>query len=123
MSTQTRLLFLIAAIVCVPIPQESLVMETASRKTFAGLIAGAAVVCFGAPAFANPVTATPAGDHFSAGLSSGTNATFSLGSVNVTCNHSSTTGSVPAAPANHGDPVSTPITAPVFNNGSGNTCP
>jgi hypothetical protein len=105
-----------AAIVCDPISQESLAMQ----KMFASMITGAAVVCFAAPAFANTVTVTPAGDHFSA---ASTNATFTLGPVTVNCNHSTTTGSVPATPANHGDPVTTPITPPVFNNGSGNTCP
>jgi hypothetical protein len=96
-------------------------MQILDRKMISRVIAGAAVFCLGAPAaFADTVTVTPAGDHFQADLSG--NATLKLGTITVTCNKSTTTGSVPAAPANHGDPVSTPITTPSFTNGTASTC-
>ncbi|WP_424210837.1 hypothetical protein ACN20G_01355 [Streptomyces sp. BI20] len=63
---------------------------------------------------AGSTTVTPAGHAFKATLSG--KATFKAGSVTVTCNVSTSTGTVPAAPGNSNPagPVSSPITAPTY---------
>ncbi|TSB25285.1 hypothetical protein [Streptomyces benahoarensis] len=60
-------------------------------------------------------TVTPAGHAFGAKLSG--SATFSAGSVTVTCTASDATGSVPAAPgnANASGPVSSAVSAPTYS--------
>ncbi|MFG2221961.1 hypothetical protein [Streptomyces sp. NPDC048644] len=65
-------------------------------------------------AAAAATTVTPAGHGFSAALSG--SATFSAGSVTVTCTASGSTGQVPAAPGNHNaaGPVSSAISAPTY---------
>lgn len=69
-------------------------------------------------------TVTPAGDGFSASLASGTTADFTVGSVTVSCDNSTASGAVPAAPGNHNDagPVSGTLTPAVFDNGGGAAC-
>lgn len=99
----------------------------------AGVIGLAAILgpalaagAYGAPlaAAASSTTVTPAGANFRASLSTGT-ASFRVGSVSVDCNTSSTSGAVPAAPANTNPdgPISGPVTAPSFTNGSAAACP
>lgn len=88
-------------------------------------VATAAGLAWGAPASAavSSTTATPAGDSFSASVVSGTGS-FTVGSVTVNCNQSTTSGAIPAAPGNHNaaGPVTGPITAPTFTN-NGGACP
>lgn len=88
----------------------------------AGLAAVAALTLAGAatataqPALAaGSTTVTPAGDGFAATLDG--SATFTVGSVTVTCATSTTSGQVPAAPANHNDAgaVSSPTAAPGYD--------
>lgn len=91
-------------------------------------VAVAAVVWLTAhPAFAqlSSTTGLPAGDNFTANLAPGTTAKFTVGVLSVNCNTSSTSGAVPAAPANHNSagPVSGPITPPTFKNGTSTSCP
>lgn len=92
-----------------------------------GLAFAAAVWLVAHPAYAqlSSTTGLPAGDNFRADLASGSTAKFAVGALSVNCNVSSTTGAVPAAPANHNNagPVSGPITPPIFRNGTGTTCP
>lgn len=77
-----------------------------------------------AAAAASSTTVTPAGHAFTASLSAGT-ASFTVGSVSVNCNRSSTSGAVSAEPGNTNaeGPVVGPITAPVFANGTSSSCP
>lgn len=91
----------------------------------AGAVSAAALACASVVAFALPATAalssttvTPAGHHYTASLSSGSTAAFTVGSVSVTCNVSSTSGQVTAAPGNHNaaGPVSSTVSPAVFNN-------
>lgn len=91
-------------------------------------VAVAAVIWLTAhPAFAqlSSTTALPAGHNFTANLAPSTTAKFTVGVLSVTCNTSSTSGAVPAAPGNHNNagPVGGSITPPIFKNGSGTTCP
>ncbi|HET6633517.1 MAG TPA: hypothetical protein VFH77_00670 [Streptomyces sp.] len=88
----------------------------------AGLAAVAALSLAGAAtATAQPAldaastTVTPAGDAFTATLDG--SATFTVGSVTVTCDASTTSGQVPAAPGNHNDagPVSSAVAAPSYD--------
>lgn len=67
-----------------------------------------------APAAAGSTTVTPAGHGFAATLSG--KATFSAGSVTVTCTVSTAGGQVPAAPGNHNaaGPVTSSISAPTY---------
>lgn len=93
------------------------------RKSLFSVLGASAAFCVLAPA-AFATTVTPAGEHFSAALASGTNATFKLGSsTTVTCTNSTETGSVPASPANSnpGGSVSETISNPAFNDGA-NPC-
>lgn len=88
-------------------------------------VATAAGLAWTQPASAavSSTTATPAGDSFQANVVSGTGS-FTVGSVTVNCNQSTTSGSIPAAPGNHNDagPVSGPVTPPTFTN-NGGACP
>ncbi len=90
-------------------------------------IAVAAVAGLGSQsAFAqSSTTVTPAGDNYTASLSSGSSAVFTVSSVTVTCSTSLATGAVPAAPANQNPagPVTGPITNPTFKNGTSSSCP
>jgi len=91
----------------------------------AALAAGIGLTLTAGPAMAaSGTTVTPAGDSFSASLVSGGTAKFVVGTTTVTCNQSTNTGAVPAAPDNTnaaGAVVST-VTAPTFTNNGGN-CP
>jgi hypothetical protein len=71
-----------------------------------------------ARAATSSTTVTPAGDGFQAALTSGSTATFSVGTSSVTCSVSTTNGTVPAAPgnANAAGAVSSALTAPTFTN-------
>jgi hypothetical protein len=93
----------------------------------------AAAVLGGAAAFAVPAapalaasstTVTPAGHGFTAALAPGTTADFQVGSVAVTCNTSSTSGTVPVEPDNHSPdgPVTVAVSPPTFDN-DGGACP
>ncbi|MFF9167983.1 MULTISPECIES: hypothetical protein [unclassified Streptomyces] len=87
--------------------------------TATGAAATAALVLTGTAAQAQTAaastTVTPAGHAYRATLSG--KATFKAGSVTLTCSVSSTTGQVPAAPANHNDagPVASTLAAPTFS--------
>jgi hypothetical protein len=87
--------------------------------TATGAAATAALVLTGTAAQAQTAaastTVTPAGHTYQATLSG--KATFKAGSVTLTCSVSSTTGQVPAAPANHNDagPVASTLAAPTFS--------
>lgn len=86
----------------------------------------AAAVIPGSPAAAaSSTTVTPAGHAWTATLAAGTTVSFTVGSVSVTCDTSSTTGVVPAAPGNASadGPVTGPITAPEFANDGADSCP
>ena len=81
----------------------------------------AVLVALSGPASAltlSSTTVTPAGHQFSASLSAGGSATFTVGSVTVSCHQSSTSGAVPAAPANHNGsgPVTSTLTPATFDN-------
>jgi len=101
-------------------------VNSRARRRLAA-IAVAAVVGLGSQAaFAqSSTTVTPAGDNFAANLTAGTTASFTVSSVSVNCNRSTTTGAVPAAPANQNPagPVSGPISNPTFRNNSSASCP
>jgi hypothetical protein len=60
-------------------------------------------------------TVTPAGDDFAAKLKG--DATFTAGSVTVTCTVSETSGTIPADPGNHNDdgPVESAVNAPTYS--------
>jgi len=90
-----------------------------------GLVVAAAAWLGATPAFAQSTTVTPAGDQFAASLTTGTNAQLKVSTITVTCNTSTTSGAVPAAPANHNasGPVVGPITNPIFKNGTSTSCP
>jgi hypothetical protein len=78
-------------------------------------LAGAATATAQPALTAGSTTVTPAGDAFTATLDG--SATFTVGSVTVTCDTSTTTGQVPAAPGNHNDAgaVSSGISAPTYD--------
>ncbi|MEV0977574.1 hypothetical protein [Streptomyces sp. NPDC049915] len=88
-----------------------LAAATGAAATAALLLAGPAAE---AQTAAGSTTVTPAGHAYKATLSG--KATFKAGTVTLTCSVSSTTGQVPAAPANHNDagPVSSTLAAPTF---------
>ena len=92
-----------------------------------GLAIAAMIWLAADPAFAqlSSTTGLPAGDQFTANLAAGTKAKFTVSGLSVNCDTSSTSGAVPAAPANHNPsgPITGPITSPVFKNGTGLTCP
>jgi hypothetical protein len=101
-------------------------MHPACRTSVVASVAAlAACLVFVPPAAAaaSSTTATPAGHAFTASLAGGT-ASFTVGSVSVDCDTSSTTGAVPEEPANTNPdgPVSGPISAPTFTDSSG-PCP
>ncbi|MEU3844950.1 hypothetical protein AB0E88_33585 [Streptomyces sp. NPDC028635] len=89
-----------------------LAIATGGAATAALLLAGPAAE---AQTAAGSTTVTPAGHAYKATLSG--KATFKAGTVTLTCSVSSTTGQVPAAPANHNDagPVSSTLAAPAFS--------
>lgn len=68
-----------------------------------------------APAAAEATTVTPAGHDYAAKLAG--EATFTAGSVTVTCTVSEASGQIPAAPDNHNDagPVTSAINAPTYD--------
>ena len=95
------------------------------RIVVAGIVAATALLAAGAanasprsgaaaPAAADPTTVTPAGDEYAAKLAG--EATFTAGSVTVTCTVSEATGQIPAAPGNHNDagPVESAIDPPTY---------
>lgn len=91
----------------------------------AALAAAAAVAVPATPALAaSSTTVTPAGHGFSASLVPGTTADFTVGSVTVSCDTSTTTGAVPAEPDNHSPdgPVTSTVAAPSFST-AGAACP
>jgi hypothetical protein len=100
--------------------------RTAARfAVLAGLVTAGLTVTSAGPALAaSSTTVTPAGHAFTASLVAGTTADFQVGSVNVTCNTSNTSGAVPAEPGNQSPdgPVTSVVNPPVFNN-DGGTCP
>lgn len=104
----------------------SRVLRAVPLGAAAALVAGVGLVALtGGPALAaSGTTVTPAGDSYSASLVSGTGAVFVVGSTTVTCNQSSATGSVPAAPdnTNLSGPVVSALSAPTFAN-NGGSCP
>ncbi|NLU71371.1 hypothetical protein HCC61_01435 [Streptomyces sp. HNM0575] len=69
----------------------------------------------GGGAAAGSTTVTPAGDEYAAKLSG--DATFTAGSVTVTCTVSEASGKIPAAPGNHDDagPVESAVGAPTYD--------
>lgn len=69
----------------------------------------------GPAAAAGSTTVTPAGDEYAATLSG--DATFTAGSVTVTCTVSEASGKIPAAPDNHADagPVESAVGAPTYD--------
>lgn len=78
--------------------------------------AGAGAAADGGPAAAaGSTTVTPAGDEYAATLSG--DATFTAGSVTVTCTVSEASGKIPAAPDNHDDagPVESAVGAPTYD--------
>ncbi|WP_236242672.1 hypothetical protein [Streptomyces sp. CC228A] len=99
-----------------PSPRKSVALLT-------GLAAAGALALTGTtPAVAQPgsaaagaTTVTPAGHGFAATLSG--KATLKSGSVTVTCSVSTSSGTVPAAPANHNPagPVVSALTPPTFS--------
>ena len=91
--------------------------------TAAAAVLTSLVLAAPAHADASSTTVTPAGDTFTASLATGT-ASFTVGSVSVNCDQSSTSGAVPAAPDNQNPAgaVTGPITAPTFADSSG-SCP
>ena len=96
-----------------------------TRKSLFRVLGATAAFCVIAPA-AFATTVTPAGEHFSAALASGTSATFKLGTTTtVSCTNSTETGSVPASPANSnaGGSVAETISAPLFNDGGSGPSP
>lgn len=90
-----------------------------------GLVVAATAWFAAAPAHAQSTTVTTPGDNFSAALTSGTNVQLKVSTVTVTCNQSTTTGAVPAAPSNHNasGPVTGPISNPTFSNSGSAACP
>jgi hypothetical protein len=100
------------------------------------LVAGVSVVPIAAAATSRPAetntaaavqfstTAEPAGHEFTASLASGV-ASFTVGSVSVNCDTSSTSGTIPEAPnnTNPDGPVTGPITPPEFANAGADSCP
>jgi hypothetical protein len=104
---------------------------SAHRRRLSGLAGavGAAVAAgllLASPAAAavSSTTVSPAGHSYTSSLVAGGTASFTVGSVSVNCNQSSTSGAVPAAPDNQNPagPVSGPITPPTFSDSSG-SCP
>ncbi|MGX1128239.1 hypothetical protein RKD49_000429 [Streptomyces glaucescens] len=89
-----------------------LATATGAAATAALLVAGSTAE---ARTAAESTTVTPAGHAYKATLSG--KATFKAGSVTLTCSVSTTTGQVPAAPANHNaaGPVSSTMAAPAFS--------
>lgn len=69
----------------------------------------------GDAAAAGSTTVTPAGDEYAAELTGG--ASFTAGSVTVTCTVSEASGKIPAAPDNHNDagPVTSAVNAPTYD--------
>ncbi|OEU87633.1 hypothetical protein DB35_28365 [Streptomyces abyssalis] len=67
------------------------------------------------PAAAGPTTVTPAGHDYAAKLAG--DATFTAGSVTVTCTVSEAAGKIPAEPGNHNDagPVESAVGAPTYD--------
>ena len=96
------------------------------RHRIAGLTSVLAALCAAVIAFPvsaaaltlSSTTVTPAGHGFSASLSAGSMATFTVGSVTVSCAQSSTNGAVPAGTANHNasGPVTSTLTPATFDN-------
>jgi hypothetical protein len=106
-------------------------MANLRRLTAGAAFAAAACLVAGSPTAAvaaDSTTVTPAGDYFRSDLAPGTSATFTVGSITVSCNVSSTQptsplgtdtkNQVPAEPGNHNDagPVGGPINPPTFDN-------
>ncbi|WP_181139435.1 hypothetical protein [Streptomyces sp. Ru71] len=85
---------------------------TGAAATAALLLAGTTAE---AQTAAGSTTVTPAGHSYKATLSG--KATFKAGTVTLTCSVSTTTGQVPAAPANHNaaGPVASTLAAPTFS--------
>ncbi|WP_229711745.1 hypothetical protein [Streptomyces daqingensis] len=96
------------------------------RVVVTGIVAAAALLAAGAAnaaplsgaagtAAAESTTVTPAGDEYAAKLTG--EATFTAGSVTVSCTVSEATGQIPAAPGNHNDagPVESGINAPTYD--------
>jgi hypothetical protein len=96
--------------------------RTVTRLAMAAASTAVACLALASPASAaaSSTTITPAGDSFQASLVSGVAATFTVGSVTVSCSQSTAAGAVPAAPDNHNDagPVTSPLDPPTFTNGS-----
>src|SRR3954447_23847059 len=106
-------------------------MANPRRWTPGAAFAAAACLVAGSPTAAvaaDSTTVTPAGDYFRSDLAPGTSATFTVGSITVSCNVSSTQPTsplgtdtktqVPAEPGNHNDagPIGGPINPPTFDN-------
>jgi hypothetical protein len=87
--------------------------------------AGAAGAVSTASAVAAPTTVSPAGAYFSASLATGTTATFTAGSVTVTCSVSATSpttplgtnarNQIPTANTNPDGPVSSKMNPPTYS--------
>ncbi|RAJ69870.1 hypothetical protein K378_01026 [Streptomyces sp. Amel2xB2] len=99
----------------IPLPLRAVAAGAAA--TVALLLAGSASATADtrAGAAAGSTTVTPAGDEYAAKLSG--DATFTAGSVTVTCTVSETSGTIPAAPDNHEDagPVESAVGAPTYD--------
>ncbi|WP_234326928.1 hypothetical protein [Streptomyces sp. NRRL S-337] len=95
--------------------RRALVVAGAGIAAAVGLAAGVTGPAMAQPAgTAAATTVTPAGHAFTATLSG--KATFTAGSVTVTCTTSTSSGQVPAAPGNHNDagPVSSSTTPATY---------
>nr|WP_107052821.1 hypothetical protein [Streptomyces sp. NRRL S-1448] len=97
--------------------RRALVVAGAGIAAAVGLAAGVTGPAMAQPAAtaaAAATTVTPAGHAFTATLSG--KATFTAGSVTVTCTTSTSSGQVPAAPGNHNDagPVSSSTTPATY---------
>ncbi|MEH1125259.1 hypothetical protein [Micromonospora sp. CPCC 206061] len=109
-------------------PTSPTLTPMARRLTRYGLVVGGLAVALAVSATpalaASSTTVTPAGHGFSAALASGTTADFVVGAVSVTCNTSTTAGTVPAEPDNASPDgaVASVVAAPAFNN-DGGACP
>jgi YD repeat-containing protein len=97
-----------------------------SLLTAGAVLAGAGLVAVtaGPAQAAAGTTVEPAGHAYTATLVAGSTAAFLVGSTTVTCNQSSNTGAVPAAPDNASadGPVVSALTPATFAN-NGGACP
>lgn len=90
-------------------------MTAAAALTVAGAASATPLNDVPSPAAAESTTVTPAGDEYTAKLAG--EATFTAGSVTVTCTVSEASGRIPAAPDNHNDagPVVSGTNAPTYD--------